>query len=884
VGWEGGVTMGESWDTCRATRLAPVVAVTVVLVGLAIQQTGVAFADASIPKLNSAVYDPAYIADGVSLAFTAPSKPVGSTVTSYDYEISIDGGTNVDVGPISTTEYAGEDGNSSPTSNPYTDPSGACPSNAPCWYRIRAEFDSGASHSPWSTWVEVSPLSAPTLNSAVYDPAYTSDGVSLAFTAPSNNPVGSTVTSYDYEISIDGGTNVDDGPISTTEYAGEDGNGSPTSNPYTDPSGACPSNAPCWYQIRADVGSYEGPWSTWVEVSPGPLAFVANSGSNTVTPIDLTTGTTETPISVGHDPTDIAVTPDGTTAFVTNYDSASVTPINISDETAETPIAVGHGPSGIAITPNGQMAYVANISSNTVTPIIIATDKAETAIPVSGAPYGIAISPDGSTAYVTSTVDGGSLVPITLSTNTVGTPIPVNGGDPNTIAITPNGQTIYDTNYDSDTVTPVSGGTAGPTITVGDNPWGIAIAPNGSTAYAAVQSTNEVVPIDTSNNTAETPIALANTPFGVAVSPDGSTVYVTSSDGTVTPIDTANNTAGTPITVGTDPEGIAITPDQAPQAYLSVTPAPVGSPTPFDASASIPSSSPIASYAWNFGDGDTATTTSPTTTHTYSSSGHYAATVTETDAAGTSTSQVFTGQTVSDNGGPTAVASQSFVIVACSANSACSGTVDNTSQDVTVSGTSSTTGLLSVSLGQQSVACGSAAAESEQVTTYSTANFTAPSLIATLTLDHDSSTNGFEMCFSSSTPFTDKQGHSVISGDLAKCTSVGDVAPCLISVAISGGNLIAEVSVPPGDPRMWVTPVVSGFTPTKGAVGAKVTITGGPFKGTTGVAFNGTLTQFKVEDSGTEISAVVPAGATSGHISIITPDGAVVSKKVFTVT
>jgi hypothetical protein len=182
------------------------------------------------------------------------------------------------------------------------------------------------------------------------------------------------------------------------------------------------------------------------------------------------------------------------------------------------------------------------------------------------------------------------------------------------------------------------------------------------------------------------------------------------------------------------------------------------------------------------------------------------------------------------------------------------------------------------------VACGNAAAESEQVTTYSTTNFTAPALTATLTVNKDSSTNGFEMCFSSSTSFTDKQGHSVTSGDLAKCAEVGDVAPCIISLTISGGNLVAEVSVPPGDPRMWAPPVESSFTPTKAAVGANVTIKGGPFKGTTDVAFNGTLTQFKVKDSGTEITALVPAGATSGLIGIVTPDGVVMSKKVFTVS
>jgi hypothetical protein len=70
----------------------------------------------------------------------------------------------------------------------------------------------------------------------------------------------------------------------------------------------------------------------------------------------------------------------------------------------------------------------------------------------------------------------------------------------------------------------------------------------------------------------------------------------------------------------------------------------------------------ITTYAWNFGDSSTATVTTPTTTHTYAGGGTYTATVTETDSAGTSTTQVFTGQTVSRNGGAAAQVSHTVVI------------------------------------------------------------------------------------------------------------------------------------------------------------------------------------------------------------------------------
>ena len=70
----------------------------------------------------------------------------------------------------------------------------------------------------------------------------------------------------------------------------------------------------------------------------------------------------------------------------------------------------------------------------------------------------------------------------------------------------------------------------------------------------------------------------------------------------------------------------------------------------------------IARYVWNFGDGSRAATTTPTTTHIYASAGTFRATVTEVSSAGTSTTKVFTGQTMSRNGGPSARATAAVAV------------------------------------------------------------------------------------------------------------------------------------------------------------------------------------------------------------------------------
>ena len=115
------------------------------------------------------------------------------------------------------------------------------------------------------------------------------------------------------------------------------------------------------------------------------------------------------------------------------------------------------------------------------------------------------------------------------------------------------------------TVTPIrtATNTALPPIKAGDNPDFIAITPDGKTVYVAnyVYQRGTVTPIRTATNTALPPIKVGRTPAAIAITPDGKTAYVANFlSGTVTPIRTATNTALPPIKTGYYPGAIAITP------------------------------------------------------------------------------------------------------------------------------------------------------------------------------------------------------------------------------------------------------------------------------------------------------------------------------------
>src|SRR5438132_86732 len=123
--------------------------------------------DPTIPTLNGIHYSDY----GATLTFTPPSQLTGTAITSYEYEISTDGGSTIAYGPADTTNWANSYGNTGATSSPYTEPYGPsyCQVGTTCAYRIRAVVGGGEYRSPWSAWVTETPLGpAPTLNAVNY--------------------------------------------------------------------------------------------------------------------------------------------------------------------------------------------------------------------------------------------------------------------------------------------------------------------------------------------------------------------------------------------------------------------------------------------------------------------------------------------------------------------------------------------------------------------------------------------------------------------------------------------------------------------------------------------------------------------------------------------
>jgi hypothetical protein len=103
-----------------------------------------------------------------------------------------------------------------------------------------------------------------------------------------------------------------------------------------------------------------------------------------------------------------------------------------------------------------------------------------------------------------------------------------------------------------------------------------------------------------------------------------------------------------------------------------------------------------------------------------------------------------------------------------------------------------------------------------------------------------------------------------------------------IKLTIAGGSSSSEDSfsilTPPAPP------VIDAFSPASGPAGTEVTIKGAGLGGATAMTFNGAPASSFTIDSNTQIRAIVPAGASSGKLTVTTSAGSASSVASFVIT
>ena len=117
---------------------------------------------------------------------------------------------------------------------------------------------------------------------------------------------------------------------------------------------------------------------------------------------------------------------------------------------------------------------------------------------------------------------------------------------------------------------------------------------------------------------------------------------------------------------------------------------------------------------------------------------------------------------------------------------------------------------------------------------------------------------------------------TVVSGTYLTAAVPSGTTAGAVTVKTPGGVLTSNTA-------FVVQPRILSFSPTSGAVGDPVTISGTSFTGATKVKFGAVQATFTVK-SDTEVDTTVPTGAVTSKITVATPAGTATSATDFTVT
>lgn len=199
-----------------------------------------------------------------------------------------------------------------------------------------------------------------------------------------------------------------------------------------------------------------------------------------------------------------------------------------------------------------------------------AAPKAVAAIPVGDLPRSVAITPDGERVYV-SNYSSSTVSVIDTATNVVVAEIPVRS--PLTVAITADGTRAYVAGSTSVSEIDTATNTVVGDVPLAAGPTSLAVSPNGDRLYVAQYWSDNISIIDTGTNTVIAETYVGHGASAVAISPDGSRVYVTrqleqSVTDTVSVIDTATNSVIATIPVPNNPNAVVVSPN-GDRVYIS---------------------------------------------------------------------------------------------------------------------------------------------------------------------------------------------------------------------------------------------------------------------------------------------------------------------------
>jgi len=283
------------------------------------------------------------------------------------------------------------------------------------------------------------------------------------------------------------------------------------------------------------------------------LAYVTNSGSDSVSVIDTSTNSVVDTVSLDNYsyPEQVVVNPAGTRAYVANGRNYGVVRvIDASSNSVIATVTLKYGYPALVVNPTGTRLYALSTpysdgsGGGLVSVIDTSSNRVISNVQVAHGCF--FIDPSGAHLYV-----GSSVIDTVTNSIVSGLVAPPCG------IYNPAGTRLYAGTTAGVSVIDASNNNVIATVKLA-SVGSLAINPAGTRLYA-VSGDYSVGVIDTSTNRLITTVGVGSNPNGIAVNRSGSHVYVVNSgSGDVSVIDTSNNSVVATIVVGTSPMSIAM--------------------------------------------------------------------------------------------------------------------------------------------------------------------------------------------------------------------------------------------------------------------------------------------------------------------------------------
>lgn len=243
----------------------------------------------------------------------------------------------------------------------------------------------------------------------------------------------------------------------------------------------------------------------------GDLGYVVNSGSNSVSVLDLKARREVAQIGVGEDPAAARVSSDGKTLVVANRGGSSVSVIDTAARKVRSVFEGCPGASDVVILPDSSKAFAACSGGHQVMAVQLAhairpdgrpatTDRLEALLDVGRGPVQLALKPDGGEVFVSNSLSN-SISEIYADKDDVAGAY-LMGADPVRGVVSADNSYLYVGNLHSDYVTvySIEDGKRVDAIHVGDGPSALAFSAAGHLLFVVDARSGDVAVVRTAES------------------------------------------------------------------------------------------------------------------------------------------------------------------------------------------------------------------------------------------------------------------------------------------------------------------------------------------------------------------------------------------------